>query len=83
MQQATQVDFALLVSLFLILNIDVFNMKKKKTHDKLCDECSSQYPYRISERKESEHIPHDAKQLELTAFMACFLFIFTIISPSL
>lgn len=30
MQQATQVDFALLVSLFLILNIDVFNMKKKK-----------------------------------------------------
>lgn len=31
MQQATQVDFALLVSLFLILNIDVFNMKKKKT----------------------------------------------------
>lgn len=29
MQQATQVDFALLVSLFLILNIDVFNMKKK------------------------------------------------------
>lgn len=30
MQQATQVDFALLVSLFLILNTDVFNMEKKK-----------------------------------------------------